>query len=279
MILVTGATGPTGRGIIPALVAQGLPVRALAHSAARGAELEALGVAEVAVGDLLDAAAMARALEGCAAVYHIPPSVNSREPEMDALVLAAAQAAGVGHFVFHSLLHPLLTAIPHHLMHLKMEERLIDSGLPFTILQPTSYMQNWSARVHDDTLFVPWGPDAPLAQVDLADVGAVAARVLSEGGHLGATYELCGSDLSFTQMAAIMSEATGREVKVQRIPVAAWQEMLKKFGRTDEEVALLGKMAEHYDTGTFRGNPRVLTWLLGREPRTFAEVVRRELSR
>jgi uncharacterized protein YbjT (DUF2867 family) len=278
MILLTGATGPTGRAILTGLVAQGLPVRALAHRPERVAELQALGAQEAVVGDLLDAASVRSALAGCAAVYHIPPSVNPREAELDATVLQAAVEAGVAHFVFHSLLHPQLSAIPHHLMHLRMEDQLLQSGLPFTILQPTSYMQNWSGRLREATLYVPWGPDAPLSMVDLADVGEVAALVLSEPGHLGATYELCGSDLTFTQIARLMSEATGQAVGVQRISVAAWQDMLRKFGQTEEGVALLGKMAEFYDTGRFVGSAKVLTCLLGRPPHTFAEVLQRELA-
>ena len=277
MILVTGAAGPTGLSVIAALAARGQAVRALAHRAEQREALLAAGAREVLLGDMIDAAAMREALGGVRALYHIPP--GARPPEalvlMGDTLLQAAGEVGVALFVFHSVLHPQIEGLPHHRPKLLFEGRLLDSGLPFTVLQPTSYLQNWTGRLGEEALYVPWGVEARLTMVDLEEVAEVAARVLTEPGHLNATYELCGGDVTVGEIAREMSVVLGKQVRAQQIPVAAWQEMLQKFGRSAGEAALLGQMAQYYDSGRFRGNPQVLSWLLGRPPRTLAEVLRR----
>ena len=87
--------------------------------------------------------------------------------------------------------------MPHHWAKLRVEEMLLASGLDVTILQPTAYMQNilagWPGIVADGVFWVPYPVETRLSLVDLQDVGAAAARVSTEPGHEGATYELVGT--------------------------------------------------------------------------------------
>ena len=116
---------------------------------ALAAKLRAKGLVEIpallddyVVGDVRDDATLAQAMRDVRAVYHICPAVQQDEAEIGHRLISAAQAAGVGHFVFHSVLHPQIAALPHHAQKLRVETALIQSGVPFTILQPASYMQN-----------------------------------------------------------------------------------------------------------------------------------------
>lgn len=142
MILVTGAAGKTGRTIIQALAKSGETVRALVHRFDQVSSLRALGVDDVLVGDLRDQASMDRAAQGVRAIYHMAPNISPDEVSIGKTIIAAAQSADVERFVFHSVLHPQIEAMPHHWLKARVEELLFASGLPFTILQPTAYMQN-----------------------------------------------------------------------------------------------------------------------------------------
>ncbi|HLB49104.1 MAG TPA: NmrA family NAD(P)-binding protein, partial [Anaerolineales bacterium] len=202
MILVTGAGGKTGRAVIKALAARGESVRAFVHREDHVSAVKALGAAEAAVGDIHDEAALRRAMEGARAVYHICPNVNPDEVAIGRAAISAARVAGVQQFVFHSVLHPQAEAMPHHWNKLRVEESLFESGLPFTILQPTAYMQNTLAT-WDDILngeyVAPYPVETRLSLVDLNDVAEAASTVLTESGHAGATYELVGTP-AMTQM-------------------------------------------------------------------------------
>ncbi|MGD2207623.1 MAG: NmrA family NAD(P)-binding protein, partial [Anaerolineae bacterium] len=123
MILVTGAAGKTGRAVIRALAARGAAVRALVHRSGQVSKVEALG-AETIVGDMRDGVAMDRAARGAHAVYHICPNVSPDEVTIGQTAITAARRAGVEHFVFHSVLHPQVEAMPHHWLKMRVEELL-----------------------------------------------------------------------------------------------------------------------------------------------------------
>jgi hypothetical protein len=112
--------------------------------------------------------------------------------------------------------------------------------------------------------------------VDLEDVAQAAAIVLTEPGHEGATYELAGLEtLIQTEVAAILSQQLGRPVRAEAVPLQMWEKRARKSGLGDYQVNALVKMFRYYERYGFWGNPRVLTWLLGRPPTTFAAFVER----
>jgi uncharacterized protein YbjT (DUF2867 family) len=187
MILITGAAGKTGRAVIQALSRRGETLRALVHDPGQIQTVKALGVHEVLVGDLLSRSALDEAFKDVHAVYHIPPNVNPDEVVIGKNMIDAAQSAGIEHFVFHSVLQPQIEAMPHHWKKLRVEEALLQSGLPFTILQPTAYMQNilaqWDNIIQRGSYSAPYPEETRLSMVDLEDVAQVAATVLTEAGH------------------------------------------------------------------------------------------------
>ena len=280
MILITGAAGKTGRAVIQALSRRGETLRALVHHPGQIQTVEALGVHEVLVGDLLSISALDEAFKDARAVYHIPPNVNPDEVVIGKNMIAAAQSAGIEHFVFHSVLQPQIEAMPHHWKKLRVEEVLLQSGLPFTILQPTAYMQNilaqWDNIIQRGSYSIPYPGETRLSMVDLEDVAQVAATVLTEPGHAGATYELVGERaISQIKVSAILSQKLNSPIQVTVIPLKDWEERARASGLGDYQVETLVRMLRYYADYGFEGNPHVLNWLLGRHPRSFEDFVTR----
>ena len=278
MILVTGAAGKTGRAIIQALANCEEPLRALARKPGQVARLEALGVGSVLVGDMLDPASIARAVQGIRAVYHIAPNVSPDEANIGRIIVDAARSADVERFIFHSVLRPHIQAMPHHWQKLRVEEMLFESGLSFTVLQPTIYMQNilahWSQITTEGIYPVPYSPESRLSMVDLEDVAQVAAMVLTESGHQNAIYELVGVPaISQTGIANVLGEKLNRPVVVEVIPLAVWERTARDSGVGEYQVSTLVKMFRYYDRYGFSANSHVLACLLQRPPASFADFV------
>ena len=278
MILVSGAAGKTGLAVIRALVARGEAVRALVHRFEQVESVQDAGVQEIVVGDMRKRVKIELAVRGVRAVYHICPNVSPDELAIGRLGISAANAAGVNHFVYHSVLHPQVEAMPHHWLKMRVEEQLFRSGLEYTILQPAPYMQNVLAQwkqILRGVYPVPYLPETRLGMVDLQDVAEVAAIVLTEAGHAGAVYELAGEVLSQTKVAAILSLQLGRLVRAEVVPLNVWEQRARAAGLGDYQVETLLAMFRYYERHGFWGNSRVLGWLLGREATTFADFVER----
>ena len=283
MILVTGAAGKTGRAVIQALSEVDASVRALVRRPDQVQMIESLGAKEVVVGDMNSSSTIERAMQGVRAVYHICPNVSPQEVSIGKILIAAAQNAGVEHFVFHSVLKPGTEAMPHHWNKLRVEEQLIQSGLPYTILQPAAYMQNilvhWESITSEGIFPVPYPAETRLSLVDLHDVAQAAARVLTEPGHNFAIYELVGVEgLSQAELAHILSLEIGRSVQVSPIPLETWQEQAKERGLGDYQIETLISMFHFYQRYNFLGNPHILSWLLNRPPNSFSVFVRRTIQ-
>jgi NAD(P)H dehydrogenase (quinone) len=146
-----------------------------------------------------DWADLAGALADCDAAYLIAPNLHPDESAYVAEALAAMAAAGVGRVVYHSVASPYLPDLPHHLGKAVSEDLVRRSGLAWTILQPGVYLQNFD--LSGPTVGVPYDVDAPFGFLDLADLGAAAARVLLEEGHVGATYELASRQATVRELA------------------------------------------------------------------------------
>jgi uncharacterized protein YbjT (DUF2867 family) len=285
-ILVTSAMGNQGRLLIPRLAAAGAHVRAF-DIAANEAVLSAQGAADVIRGDMVDPDARRAALAGVEAVYHLGPNAHPREDEIGFAMIDAAKAAGVGHFVFGSVLHPDITALTRHVMKLRVGEALIESGLAYTVLAPGHYMQTLQHRAAfaGEPFRLTWSLERRQALVDLADVTEVAAKVLLEGpeAHHAATYELCsGECLTAWDIAAQLSDLLGRDVGAVR--VMPEEVIASVFGRDPdaarfaERVRLFTRVADWYSQNDFDGNATVLRVLLGREPTSTARFLARDLA-
>jgi uncharacterized protein YbjT (DUF2867 family) len=283
MILVTGAAGKTGLAVTRALVSVGASVRALVHKEEQQDLVEMAGVSEIYLGDLLNWDDLSQIMEGVDAVYHICPNVHPGELEIGKGVIQAAKEARVQHFVYHSVLHPQIETMPHHWLKLRVEEYLVESGLSFTILQPSAYMQNIAAllpKILERGVYrVPYPVDTGICLVDLEDLAEAAAMVLTEPDHTDAIYELVGTGpITQIQVAEVLSDVLGKDIQAQRIPYNTWETQALKNGLGSYQRYTLLQMFQHYKEFGFKGNPLVLSWLLGRQPTTLENCLRRELK-
>lgn len=182
MIQVTGAGEKTGRAVIRALKTQGARICAIVNTEKNKEGIEGLG-AEAILGDMNSLEDKARAADGVKAVYHISPNVHAGELESGRTAVAAAVKTGVPRFAFHSLCHPQIASLPHYWLKLRMEEYLKGSGLSFTILQPTPYMQHvlgqWQNIMERGVHEVPYQPSTRLGMAGLEDITKEAARVFT----------------------------------------------------------------------------------------------------
>lgn len=282
MILVTGAAGKTGQAVVRALSARGESARALVRRAQQVAQLKALGAQEALVGDMLNEADLQRATDGARAVYHIPPNVSPYEVEMGERLIAAARSAGVQHFVYHSVLRPQIEAMPHHWLKMRVEEALLASGLPFTILQPCAYMQNVAAHersIRERGAYpIPYPKSARLSLVDLEDVAQAAAIVLTEPDWYNAVIELVGTaGMTQDEVARILSAELAHPVEAQVVPLAEWQAQARSAGMGEYQIETLSAMFQYYAQQGLSGNPRLLQLLLNRAPTSFAEYIQRTM--
>ena len=271
MILVSGAAGKTGMAVIRSLLRHRQEVRAFVRSAQQKAQVERLGIAEALIGDLTRPEDLTQAVSGVRKVLHICPNVHPAEVEIGAGMIAAAKRSGIEHFVYHSVMHPQIEAMPHHWQKLRVEEMLIESGLPFTIVQPASYMQNLPLDTirTEGQLSVPYDLRTRHSLVDLSDIALVYARVLTEPGHHYAVYELAGPQLlDQFQIAAIMTKVFGKPIEAVRERVEDWRQRAQTSGLSPYAVDMLVKMFAHYDQHGFIGNPNVLKHLLPATPTT-----------
>ncbi len=281
MILVTGGGGKTGLAVIRALHDAGVSVRALVHRAASTGRAQSAGADQAVVGELGNQADLQRALRSVDAVYAISPNMVPDELGLLTGLIEAAGREGVGRFVYHSVLHPQAEAMPHHGQKLRVEERLFESGLDFTILQPTAYMQNlkgyWDEVVGQGVYRVPYPIETRLSLVDLEDVAEVAALVLTQDGHVGATYELNGPDaLTQSQVAQTLGQALGRGVEAQELPLHEWLARPETQAMGAYQRQTLAAMFRYYAAYGLVGNPNVLAWLLDRKPTELRDVLSRD---
>ncbi len=281
MIVIVGASGAVGVPTIRHLVDRGARIRALTSNPKSAERLSALGVAETVIGDFRNDADVRRAVDGAAAVFHIPPRFTEDEAEIGLRVVAAARAAKVGHFVFSSAFHPQMRKMDHHWAKLLVEEAVIESGLDFTILQPAMFMQNlrveWPTLRERGVYPRPYSPDRKMATIDTEDLGEAAALVLTDKRFRGAIFELAGPDsLTTAEMAAIIGEEWGRPVRAEKRDPAEWAAWAQSRGWKPWSIAAYLKMCAHYDAhGYPGGNPFVRSAILGRPPGTYRSFIKR----
>ena len=281
-VLVTGASGRTGRRVVSALAKTGLEVRAFIRRAELATEMEALGADQIALGDLFDAESLADAVAGCGQVLHICPPMHPKEAALARTVTDLCLRHGVGRMVLYSVLHPLAIAVPHHARKLAAEQYLVSSGQPYTILQPARYMQHlvpiWNRVLETGVHDMPFSVESRFSVVDLGDLADAAAIVLSGDGHERATYQLAGPQaLNQRDMSGIISEVADRRVPARAKGLDEFRKEAAAAGMAAERIEIMCIMNRHYDDHGLTGNANVLRWLLGREPTDFRTFVERDL--
>jgi len=162
---------------------------------------------------------------------------------------------------------------------LEVEEYLIESGLPWTILQPTHMMQNTALEpvISSEILNMPYSSSTVQGFIDLSDFAEVVLKVIQEPTkHNLARYELLGCVGTYTAVAEIIGNKIGKTVTVEQIPV---EQAASSFGPHPYRQEAMKRMLYYYNTRGLTGNPNILRWLLGREPSTWEDYLDRVLRK
>ncbi|MGW1743924.1 NmrA family NAD(P)-binding protein [Nocardia sp. NPDC001965] len=265
-ILVTGATGNTGRHVVSELLKRGREVRALTRDPRRAAALLPPG-AELVEGAHTEPATLDAALDGITGLHiTVTPKVAETGPEL----VRRAVAAGVERItiLWGGHVGPAESAVEQ-------------SGVAWTRLEPQEFMSNaltWAESIRvEGVVREPF--DLPSAVVHEGDLGAVAAVAHTEDGHAGRAYNLNGPEaLTTGARVALLAEALGRDIAFERI---GRERAIERFLR--EGVSLSDA---EYVVGWHADPPRAaripdgtVDRILGRPARTFADWLREHRGR
>jgi len=274
-VLMIGASGKYARYVVPALKGRGATVKALITSADKRAEAIAQGADEAVVGNLEDDQSLRSAAEGVDGVFHINPVFKPNEAELGVAMVTAAVAAGVRKFTFSGVIHPSISKMSNHAGKRPVEEALFESGLAFTVLQPTMFMQNfadgWKEITEKGTFALPYPSSKRASYVDYRDVAEAAAIALTSDKLDYGTFELCSAGMvDRVELTQIMSEALGRTITPVEITFDEWvkQAHIPEGAFRDGMRRMYADYAKYGFSG---GNALVLRAILGREPRSLRE--------
>ncbi|WP_226623234.1 NAD(P)H-binding protein [Alloyangia pacifica] len=257
--LVIGATGKTGSRVASRLKARGLPVRRASRGSATPFDWEAPET-------------WAPALRGAQAAYvtYFPDLAFPGAVEKLESLCETASAAGVEHLV-------LLSGRGEH--HARLGEEVVrNSGIDFTIVRAAWFAQNFSEGYLRDPILagvLPMpGGDVAEPIIDIDDIADVAVAALTEEGHKGELYEVTGPrPMSFSTMAAELSQATGREIRHIPISFEDFHANIAQAGGelvADIFTAIARETLDGRNAHTTNGVMRAL----GRPPRDFTDFAR-----
>ncbi len=268
MILVTGATGNVGRALVETLDAGGHRVRALARTPDRAALPASVDVVSA---DLSAPETMSGALAGADKLFLLGAFPTTGD------VLDRARQAGVEHVVLLTS-RCVIGGAPDNAitrMWLDAEAAVESSELPWTILRPSGFHSNalrWLPQLQQgDIVRAPW-PDVAIASIDPADIAAVAATVLVDGGHEHTALELSGPDpLTPGEQVATLAEVLRRPLRYE--PLTDEDARLAMEGDTPPD--FVDAFFRFFSDGEFDDSRVVDTVraVTGRPPRTFRQWV------
>jgi uncharacterized protein YbjT (DUF2867 family) len=227
--LITGATGNVGSALLNNLGNAAINLRALVRDESKAQSLEGRGV-EAVLGDFLKPQTLGPPLEGVSAVFLLTP-IHPEQDTQASNVIKAAKESGNDPRIVRLSVHQASHEAParNSRQHAEIEDELILSGLPYTLLRPQSFMQNTLMAAptvaSQGRIYQPF-KEGKLGMIDARDIGEVAAKVLTEEGHEGKVYTLTGpAAINFYDVAEVLSEVLGKEVTY--ISTSLWRRRRK----------------------------------------------------
>ncbi len=287
MILVTGATGLSGSAVIREFARQNSPVRALVRSRAKARAFETFSAVEVVEGDMLRPETLEAALDGVDRVLMIS-SARERMLQTQCMFIDACKEAGVRHIVKFSGKESGVGFNPENFRsaweHEHIEDYLENSGLAWTHLRPSQFMQFYLPQaptgvdVAENALFLPM-ENARLSPVDIEDIAKVAFALLRSSGHEGKSYDMTGPEaLTMTEVTERISQAVGKPIRYVNITLEekkqAWLAAGIPSERVDTVSEVLVERRKWSESRVYLGTHEAF----GVQPTTFAEFARRNAT-
>jgi uncharacterized protein YbjT (DUF2867 family) len=269
--LLTGITGKTGGAIANSLLARNVNFRALVRDKDKARGYADKGV-ELVTGDLANPESVAAAMAGCDTAVLILP--NSKEQEaMELAFIDTAEKSGIRHIIKLSSPEAVRgTTSPIPLAHIAAEDAIMASGMNWTLIRPSFFMQNLIGSINGakatGKISMPMG-DGTVAPTDVADAGEFFAEVLTNPEpHYGRCYDVTGPEvLTFTQIAEQCSEVFGKEIVYEHADPAEFQQKMRPFLTSDWHSDAVRTLFAEIADDTTPGE--VTDWfrkVVGREP-------------
>ena len=237
LILITGGTGQQGGAVARELLAKGAKVRVMTRhpESPKALELKKLG-AEVVQGDLDDAASVERALKGVWGAFAVQNTWEAGvegEERQGKRFAELAKKAGVQHFVYASVqAADKKTGIPHFDNKSRVEDTVRSLKFPsYVIVRPVFFMENLSSPwflpgIQEGTLAIGLPADTKLQMIAVKDIGKYGAQAFLRHAELnGREIDIAGDEMTMPEVAKVLSQAMGREVRFVQLPI----EEVRKF--------------------------------------------------
>jgi uncharacterized protein YbjT (DUF2867 family) len=234
--LITGATGDIGSRVVRFLLRRGERPRVFARDG-RKARVRFGDRVDVAVGDLADAGSLYAALAGVDALFLVNsgPEIASR----DAAAAQAAKAAGVRHLVKLSSMDARQD-VGTGVWHARGEAAIRASGIAFTFVQPTGFMENalfWATTIKAAGVVRSVTGDGKIPFIHSDDIAAVATEALTTRESDGKSLPITGPEaLSYAEMAAKIGAAIGKRVGFEAISEEQVRQRMTESGDSEEMI-------------------------------------------
>jgi uncharacterized protein YbjT (DUF2867 family) len=282
MFLVSGATGTNGREIVLQLANLGISVKALVRDMAKATPFRGKCV-HVAVGDLNEPATLEEAFEAVDRALLLPAN-NANQLEQERTFIDAAKRAGVQHIVKFSALGADNPKSGSRIIrwHAEAEDYLEASGVAWTHLRPSMFMQNLlgsaASIAGEGALYAPLG-DARVAAVDARDIAAVAVKALTERGHEGKAYTITGPEaLTYSEVAGKFAAVLGKPVRYVDVPPAQFKLSLLGAGMPDWQADALLEIFEYVMKPLGAEVTNVVAEIARKAPITFDQFARDHIA-
>jgi uncharacterized protein YbjT (DUF2867 family) len=270
-VLVTGATGNTGSLLVPALLKEGVDVRIFARNEVKAGPLKDLG-AEVVTGDLDKPATILPAVRNVDKIYLLTWNGETQLRQAEN-VINAAKHEGVSHIIRHSMWGPENSRIIKQ--GYEIEEMVKSSGLQWTILKPTFFMQNtmMAAQTISSDGVIYWDmKDGKLAMIDMRDIADSAVAVITGKGHEGKSYILTGPEaISFTDVAKTFSKVLHKEVNYVNVPGEASLQAMTGMGMPEWIAKGYVELMEGFSENFANSTTKNVEILAGHPARSFEQ--------
>jgi uncharacterized protein YbjT (DUF2867 family) len=266
-ILVTGATGNLGRAVVAALRTKRITVRAAARNVGKLAP--SVGIEPVLFAYENQATHKA-ALQDMDALFLMAPPLDPEAPAKLNPLIDLAEALGVRHIVFNSALG--VDAVEQAPLRV-VERYLMASGMPYTILRPNFFMENFSTgflapMVKQGGLFLA-AADGKTSFISVADIAEIAAAAFVKG-LVSKEYNLTGPEaLDHNQVAAILSKVSGKSITYQAIPEEEMLSGLRGTGMPESAAQYVGVLYSAVRAGYTGAVTQDVETVTGRKSTTF----------
>ncbi len=281
-IVVTGATGHLGRLTVEALLRRGVPAEQITATGRRTETLADLAERGVIVrrADYTDPASLREALAGADRLLLVSSSEVGQRAEQHANAIDAAVEAGVGLVAYTSIAQADTSSLLLAEEHRATEKLVADSGIPYVLLRNSWYTENYTAQL---LIYLEHGiagaaGEGRVSAALRADYAEAAAAVLVEDGHEGTTYELGGAAFTMTELAQVVSEASGQAVTYTDLPVEQYTQVLVGAGLPEPVAAVFADGDRGVAAGELYVDTADLEKLLGRPTTPLANAVASALA-